>query len=85
MFRHFSPSGRVDLEREGNTIRATTRGVAEFTLLLSTDTFDFQKPIIVIVDGKKVFDARVAKSVATLMKWAFARLCPKPMPFRWLG
>jgi hypothetical protein len=70
MFRHFSPSGRVDLERDGNSVRATTRGVAEFTLLLSPDVFDLAKPVTVVADGRKVFDGPVAKSVATLMKWA---------------
>jgi hypothetical protein len=70
MFRRVSPSGRVDLERDANSVRATTRGVAEFTLLLSPDVFDFTRPVIVVCDGKKVFDGRVAKSLATLMKWA---------------
>jgi hypothetical protein len=70
MFRHLAPSGRVDLEREGNSVRATTRGVAEFTLLLSPDAFDFAKPVTVVADGRKVFEGRVAKSTATLMKWA---------------
>jgi hypothetical protein len=63
-------TGRVDLEREGNTIRATTRGVADFTLLISPDVFDFDKPIKVIADGKTVFDGKVKKSLETLMKWA---------------
>jgi hypothetical protein len=33
--RRLVPSGRVDVERHGNTFDAKTRGVAEFTLLLS--------------------------------------------------
>lgn len=70
MFRHFSPSGRVDLERKGNTVHAATRGVAELTLLLSPDAFDFTKPVTVIADGRKVFEGSVQKSVATLLKWA---------------
>jgi pimeloyl-ACP methyl ester carboxylesterase len=64
------PSGRVDLVREGNTVRATTRGVAAFTLLISPDVFDFTQPIIVIADGRTVFSSRVAKNLGTLMKWA---------------
>jgi hypothetical protein len=63
-------SGRVDLVREGNIVRATTNGVAEFTLLLSPDSFDFERAITVIADGRTVFDARVEKSVETLLKWA---------------
>jgi dienelactone hydrolase len=70
MFAHARPSGRVDAVREGNTVTATTRMVESFTLLLSPDVFDFSKPIKVIADGRTVFDGRVTKSVATLMKWA---------------
>lgn len=63
-------SGRVDLAREGNTVTATTRGVKEFTLLLSPDQFDFDRNVKVVVNGKVAFDARVEKSLATLTKWA---------------
>jgi hypothetical protein len=70
IFDHRRPSGRVDLDRQGNTIRATTRGVAEFTLLLSPDVIDFSKPVTVIADGRTVFNARVKKSLPILMKWA---------------
>ena len=32
--------------------------------------FDFSKPVTVVADGKTVFEGRVQKSLATLMKWA---------------
>jgi predicted esterase len=70
MFAHRAPSGRVDLGREGNTVTATTRGVQQFTLLLSPDMFDFTRPVTVVADGRTVFNGRVTKSVATLLKWA---------------
>ena len=70
LFVRRRPSGRVDLVREGNTVRATTSGVAGFTLLLSPGAFDFGRPITVIADGRTLFDARVDRSVATLLKWA---------------
>jgi hypothetical protein len=70
LFSTDTPAGRVDLVREGNTVRAMTRGVATFTLLISPDAFDFSTPITVIADGKRVFEGRVEKSLATLMKWA---------------
>jgi acetyl esterase/lipase len=70
LFSTDTPAGRVDLVREGNTVRAMTRGVAAFTLLISPDAFDFSTPITVIADGKRVFEGRVEKSLATLMKWA---------------
>jgi membrane-associated protease RseP (regulator of RpoE activity) len=63
-------AGRVDLVRDGNTVRATTRGVAAFTLLLSPDVFDFTRPITVVADGRTVFEGRVQKSVETLLTWA---------------
>ena len=65
-----SSPGRVDLWREGNTVEAKTKGVAQFTLLLSPDKFDFMKPIKVIANGRTVFEGRVQPSVETLMKWA---------------
>ena len=64
------PSGRIDAVREGNTIRATTRRVSAFTILLSPAVFDFSQPIRVVADGRTVFDGRVEKKLATLMKWA---------------
>jgi poly(3-hydroxybutyrate) depolymerase len=63
-------SGRVDLTRRGNTITARSRGVREFTLLLSPDQFDFSQNVVVHVNGRVAFDARVEKSVETLRKWA---------------
>jgi hypothetical protein len=63
-------SGRVDLNRSGNTINAFTRGVTEFTLLLSPDQFDFERPLTVTVNGRVAFEGRVEKSVATLTTWA---------------
>jgi hypothetical protein len=66
------PSGRVDLVRDGNTVRATTRGVSAFTLLLSPDRFDFTSPVTVVANGRTVFEGRVQKEVRTLLKWAAA-------------
>jgi poly(3-hydroxybutyrate) depolymerase len=72
LFPRFAPSGRVDLVREGNVVRATTRGVAEFTVLASPDAFDFSQPITVVADGRTVFNGRVQKDLGTLLKWAAA-------------
>jgi acetyl esterase/lipase len=65
-------SGRVDLEREGNTVRATTRGVLGFTLLLSPDQFDFTKPVTVVANGRPIFTGKVRQDLRTLLKWAAA-------------
>jgi poly(3-hydroxybutyrate) depolymerase len=69
-FSHARPSGRVDLAREGNTITATTRRVAAFTLLLSPDQLDFSKPVRVVADGKTLFDGMVTPNLTTLLSWA---------------
>jgi hypothetical protein len=70
MFENTEANGRVDLVRTGNTVKATTRGVAELTLLLSPDVFDFSKPVRLETNGNVAFEGAVAKSVETLAKWA---------------
>jgi hypothetical protein len=70
LFGRAAPTGRVDLVRDGNTVQATTRGVAAFTLLLSPEVFDFAKPVKVVADGRTVFDGLVKKNLETVMKWA---------------
>jgi hypothetical protein len=71
LFSRSGPTGRVDLKRMGNnTVNATTRGVARFTLLLSPDQFDFSKPVKVIANGRTVFEGRVEKNLRTLLKFA---------------
>jgi poly(3-hydroxybutyrate) depolymerase len=70
LFGRGGSTGRVDLARDGNTINATTRGVAACTLLLSPDQFDFDRPVKVVANGRTVFNGRVEKSLATLLKYA---------------
>lgn len=70
LFPSRAPGGRVDLVRDGNAIRATTRGVAAFTLLLSPDVVDFGRPVTVVADGRTVFEGRVQKRLDTLLTWA---------------
>jgi hypothetical protein len=70
LFGRPKASGRVDLVRSGNTVQATTKGVREFTLLLSPDKFDLSQPVKVTTNGREVFNARVQSSIDTLLKWA---------------
>jgi hypothetical protein len=70
LFWRSNPPGRVDLVRTGNTIRATTTGVATFTLLLSPDRFNFDQPITVVANDQVVFQERVERSIETLLRWA---------------
>jgi hypothetical protein len=68
--RRQSRSGRVDLVRRGNTVRATTTGVAEYTLLISPDRFDLTRPLTVVTNGHVSFAGMVEKSLPILLKWA---------------
>ena len=70
LFARQRPSGRVDLERAGNTVRVRAGGVSEFTLLLSPEAFDFASPVVVVVNGRTAAEQRVEASLATLLKWA---------------
>src|SRR5439155_1507027 len=70
IFDNSGLSGRVDLVRTGNTVKATTRGVSDFTLLLSPDVFDFSQPVKVEINGHAAFEGMVTKSIATLAAWA---------------
>ena len=63
-------SGRVDIERRGNSFDAKSRGVSEFTLLLSPDAIDFAKPVQVTVNGGQAFSGMVKRDLPTLLKWA---------------
>lgn len=69
-FSQAKNAGRVDLVRTGNTVQATTQGVTAFTLLLSPDEFDFNQPVKVVANGREVYNARVQRSLKTLLKWA---------------
>ncbi len=66
------PSGRVELERTGNTVTASTRGVRRFRLLISRDQFDLAQPIRVVTNGVVSHDAVVEPDVSTLLRWATA-------------
>ena len=68
--RRQSRSGRVDLVKRGNTVRATTTGVAEYTLLISPDQFDLTSPLTVVTNGHVSFTGKVEKSLLILLKWA---------------
>ncbi len=70
VFERSRPSGRVDITRKGNAFDAKTRGVQQFTLLLSPDVVDFANPVQVTVNGRTAFEGAVKKDVATLTKWA---------------
>jgi dienelactone hydrolase len=70
LFEHEKPSGRVDATRTGNDFDVKTRGVQQFTLLLSPDVVDLARPVRVTVNGKVVHEGLVKPDVTTLATWA---------------
>ena len=70
IFEHKRASGRIDIEHTGNTFEARSRGVREFTLLLSPDAVDFARPVTITVNGAQVYQGAIAKDVGVLLKWA---------------
>jgi poly(3-hydroxybutyrate) depolymerase len=70
LFQRRRPAGRVDVTRTANSFDVKTRGVAEFTLLLSRDVIDFAKPVQVTVNGHSAHDAMVKLDPAALVRWA---------------
>lgn len=62
--------GHVEVERDGNTIRVRSAGVARYTLLLSPDAFDLDQPIVLEANGSVAFRNLVPASVETLLRWA---------------
>ena len=69
-FPHPRPSGRVEVDRKGNSIDLKTRGVRRVTLLLSPERFDFSRPISVVANGTTAFEGMLTPSAGVLMKWA---------------
>ncbi|HET9270448.1 MAG TPA: dienelactone hydrolase family protein [Vicinamibacterales bacterium] len=70
LFERDRPSGRVDARRTGNRFDVKTRGVQAFTLLLSPDVIDFEKPVRVTVNGTRAFAGAITRDVTALLTWA---------------
>tara|TARA_R110002072_G_scaffold234586_2_gene392174 strand:+ start:263 stop:1606 length:1344 start_codon:yes stop_codon:yes gene_type:complete len=62
--------GRVRADRQDNTIRVSSDGIATLRLLLSPAVFDFAKPIVVQLDGHDPVALTCVPSAATLLHWA---------------
>src|SRR6185369_7722332 len=68
-FKRDSIAGAIKIEREDNTFLVQSSGVKKFTLLLSSDFVDFQKPITVFVNEKKSFEGMIKPDAKILLKW----------------
>ncbi|RMH14109.1 MAG: hypothetical protein D6701_11630, partial [Gemmatimonadetes bacterium] len=63
-------AGVVDARREGNRITVDAYHVRRLRLLVSPDAFDLSRPIVVVANGRVVFDALVEPDADVLARWA---------------
>lgn len=61
-------------QRDDNKFYITTRGVAEFTLLLNPEEVDFDKPVQVLANGEVILDEKLVQDPAVLLHWATREL-----------
>jgi predicted esterase len=69
MFPRRKPFGQIKVEKKGNTVYATTSNIKEFTLLISPEHFDLERPIQVYTNNELSFNAQVTKDLKTLLKY----------------
>jgi predicted esterase len=69
-FPRKKPTGRVELQKQGNRVLARTMGVKTFTLLISPEDFDFGQPIQVFTNGTLAFSGSLTRDPGILLKWA---------------
>lgn len=63
----YFPAARVRAKRTGNTIAVTGEELKEVRLWLSAAMVDFEKPVVVTLNGRKVHDKVVKRSVDVLL------------------
>ncbi len=59
----------LEANRRGNIFDVTADGVAEFSLLLNPGEVDFDKTIIVNVNGEKMFEQQLEQDAEVLLDW----------------
>ncbi|HAF29603.1 MAG TPA: hypothetical protein DCG75_11190 [Bacteroidales bacterium] len=62
-------SAIIEVKRTENTIHVKTINVKQYTLLLSSEQFNFEKEIQVYTNGALTFQGIVTKDIETLLKW----------------
>lgn len=71
-FTRERPSGRIEVQAEGNRIEVRTRGVVRYALDISPDLFDLGKQITVTTNGEVSYQGRVKTDLGHLLR-SFAR------------
>lgn len=69
-FRRGAPSGRIEIEKRGNEVEVRTRGVRRYTLLISPESFDLDRPVLVRSNGRESFRGRVSPDLEFLLERA---------------
>ncbi len=69
-FSHQLPSGRLELVRHDQVIQVQSQGVRRYTLLLSPQEVDFERPLKVITNGHESWNGLLQPKIETLLKWA---------------
>lgn len=62
-------SGFIHVTTNGNIINVTTENVEQYTLLISPEQFNFNKPITVYTNENLSFEGEIEKNIHTLLKW----------------
>ncbi len=70
LFRAIRPAGRIEVLRDGNTLKVRTQGVRRFRLLLSPEEIDFGHPVRIVVNGRTVLNGKLKRNADTLRRWA---------------
>ncbi|NVO08891.1 MAG: hypothetical protein HXX16_02920 [Bacteroidales bacterium] len=69
IINHSKPFGQIEVTKIGNMVNVQTQNVKKYTLLISPDHFDLNKPITVYTDNLLSFDGLLTKDIRTLIKY----------------
>jgi hypothetical protein len=64
--------GRLTGERDGQTVRVTRRHVGDMVIWFGDRTIDWERPVVVEVDGQTVFTGRVTRDAGVALARAAA-------------
>jgi pimeloyl-ACP methyl ester carboxylesterase len=65
------PTGGIDGEIDGQTIRLYSDGVTRITLGLASEMVNLDEPLAVVWNGKTVFEGKTTRSLATMLELVY--------------
>ena len=63
-------TGSIEAAADGNRIDVTVRNVARYTLLISSEQFDLDRPVVVSTNGVETFSGVVEPDVRPMLEQA---------------